>query len=105
LRPVLLEVALLASLYLLYRFGRLLSADRVDQAFDNTRAVYRLQQWVWLPDEAVLQAWLMAWPELIKLFNQYYVAVLPGDAGLPRVGIPAPAAGRVPGGLGRCWSA
>jgi predicted membrane protein len=72
---VLLEVTLLASLYLLYRFGRLLSADRVDQAFDNARAVYRLQQWVRLPDEAVLQAWLMAWPELIKLSNQYYVAV------------------------------
>jgi PAP2 superfamily len=72
---VLVEVVLLGSLYVLYRLGRLLSADRIDQAFDNARIVYDFQRWIRLPDEAVMQAWLMAWPELVKLANQYYVLV------------------------------
>lgn len=74
-RPMLLEVGLLASLYVLYRIGRLLSSERIELAFDNALSVYHVQQWLRLPDEAVLQAWLMAWPELIKFANQYYVGI------------------------------
>jgi hypothetical protein len=36
---VLLAVGLLASLYVLYRLGRLLSSERTKQAFDNALSV------------------------------------------------------------------
>ncbi|MGH8775355.1 MAG: phosphatase PAP2 family protein [Jiangellaceae bacterium] len=74
-KPILVEIALLSALFVVYRLGRLLSADRIEQAFDNAQSIYRIQQWVRLPDEAVIQSWLMTWPELIKLANQYYVVV------------------------------
>ncbi|WP_110183495.1 phosphatase PAP2 family protein [Nocardioides solisilvae] len=73
-RAALLELGLVAGLYLLYRWGRVVALDREAVALANARAVHDLQQAVGLPSEAVLQA-LVPSVGLLELANVYYVAV------------------------------
>jgi hypothetical protein len=73
LGPALLEVALLAAMFGLYRAVRALVAGQDAAAVANAATVHRLEAWLHLPSEAVLQS---AVPEgLLRAANVYYVGV------------------------------
>ena len=69
------ELLLIATLFLLYRAARLITAGDTQQAFANADVVQRFERAIRLPDEAVLQEWLLPFPNLVSLANHYYVTV------------------------------
>ncbi|WP_424210746.1 phosphatase PAP2 family protein [Streptomyces sp. BI20] len=75
-RPHLLrEIALVTAMFALYKAGRLLTADRTEDAFRNADLVRRGEQALHLPDEAVIQHLLVQVEPVIKAANTYYAAV------------------------------
>ena len=74
LLPALLELLLVAVLFELYRFGRLLARGQEAAAYAHAVQVHHLEQLVHLPSEAALQG-LVPSPTLLHLANVYYVSV------------------------------
>jgi PAP2 superfamily len=75
-RPrLLVEFALVAALFLAYRYGRTLIAGHDSEAVANAWHVWRVERWLHLPDEEVLQAWTLHFPFLLRTANWYYVGV------------------------------
>lgn len=69
------QVGLLGALFMLYREGRLLSANRTDVAFHNAVNLWHLERWLHLPNEVWLQELALHAHWLILMANRYYVAV------------------------------
>jgi hypothetical protein len=72
--PAAFELVLLALVYLLYRTGRLVTIDAEAAAMANAEAVHRLERFLRLPDEAMIQS-LVPTVELLQFANVYYVVV------------------------------
>jgi hypothetical protein len=69
----LLELVLVAVLFELYRFGRLLARGQEAAAYEDAVDVHRLEGLLHLPSEAMVQSWVS--PDLLHLANVYYVSV------------------------------
>ena len=75
-RPGLLrEIALLVTLFLAYRLGRLAITGHDDLAIANAWHVWDVERVLRLPDEETFQDWALQWPDLLKAANWYYVSV------------------------------
>ena len=75
-RPGLLaELVLLATMFLAYRFGRLLISGHDALALTNAGDVWHVERWLRLPDERAVQGWALHWPGLLRAANWYYVGV------------------------------
>jgi hypothetical protein len=70
----LLELVLVAVLFELYRFGRLLARSEEASAFDHAVEVHHLERLLHLPSEAAVQA-LVPSDTLLHLANLYYFSV------------------------------
>ena len=68
-----LELVLVAVLFELYRFGRLLARGQEAAAFENAIHVHHLERLLHLPSEATLQGLVPS--GLLHLANVYYVSV------------------------------
>jgi hypothetical protein len=69
------EIALLATLFVAYRLGRLAIAGHDDLAIANAWHVWDVERVLRLPDEETLQNWLLQWPDVLKAANWFYVTV------------------------------
>lgn len=69
------EIALIAGLFLVYRAARLLITGHDRLALDNAWWVWSIERSLGLPDEELLQDWVLQWPDLLVAANWYYVAV------------------------------
>lgn len=75
LRRAARELALVATLFLAYKAGRLAVAGRTSTALADGERVWRLERLLHLPNEAVVQQPLLAHDLLIRLLNGYYAYV------------------------------
>jgi hypothetical protein len=69
------EVALILVLFLAYKAGRLAVVGDVHEATENALTIWRLERWLHLPDEQVVQSWLLASEPLTRLANEFYAWV------------------------------
>lgn len=69
------EILLIVSLFLVYRIARLAIAGQDDVALSNAGWVWGVERAMRLPDEELLQQWVLQWPDLLKAANWYYVTV------------------------------
>ncbi|MDX6273736.1 MAG: hypothetical protein QOJ92_946 [Frankiales bacterium] len=74
-RDLVREVLVITALFLGYKAGRQLVADRVTDAFANAAHLVRIEEWLRLPSEATVQSWLLGSPDVLKAANEFYVAV------------------------------
>jgi hypothetical protein len=75
-RPnVVREFVLVATLYCLYRLGRLLANGDVGPALANADRVWRWERTAFLPDEASVQALILHSHGLERATNTYYASV------------------------------
>jgi PAP2 superfamily len=74
-RRLLVELALLGFMFVAYRVGRLISADDTSDAFANANEVWRIERWLRLPDESLVQQALLQSTSLVELANTYYAVV------------------------------
>jgi hypothetical protein len=78
-RPVLLgaaiELVLAASVFAVYRAGRLVTSDSVSSATANAERVLDAQRWLTGPLELNVQRWMLDVPGAIDVLNHYYVFV------------------------------
>ena len=76
MRPALLrEILLILGLFLVYRAARLIIAGDDDIALSNAFWVWDVERALRLPDEELLQQWVLQWPDVAKAANWYYVTV------------------------------
>ncbi|MFG1674695.1 phosphatase PAP2 family protein [Micromonospora sp. NPDC049282] len=75
LRRAARELALVAVLFLAYKAGRQLIAGRAGTALANGERIWWLERLLHLPDEALLQAPLLAHELPVRLANSYYAYV------------------------------
>jgi len=68
-------VALVASLFLAYRLGRLAITGHDQLAVTNAWWVWDIERTLRLPDEELFQQWALQWPDLLRAANWYYVGV------------------------------
>jgi hypothetical protein len=73
--PLVREVALVASLFLAYRLGRLAITGHDELAVTNAWWVWDIERTLRLPDEELFQQWALQWPDLLRAANWYYVGV------------------------------
>jgi hypothetical protein len=69
------EIALILALFLAYKAGRLLVVGDVREATANGHRVWDAERWLHLPDEQLVQAWLLQSHELTRLANEFYALV------------------------------
>ncbi|MFG2052584.1 phosphatase PAP2 family protein [Micromonospora sp. NPDC048930] len=69
------ELALVATLFLAYKVGRVAAAGRESTALTNGEWVWRLERLLRLPGEAAVQQPLLDHHLLIRLANSYYAYV------------------------------
>lgn len=72
---VLREIALILTLFLIYRLARLAIAGHDAVALQNAWKVWDVERALWMPDEETLQDWFLQWPDLLKAANWFYVGV------------------------------
>jgi len=72
---LLVEIVVLGSLFLLYRFGRTLSSDHVEAALRNANQVWVFERSWNFVSEADLQRFILGSPDLIVWMNRYYIAM------------------------------
>jgi hypothetical protein len=70
-----IELALLFTMFVGYRAGRLLTSDHTSTAFANARELWHVERWMHLPMEQSLQGWLLHHVHLVELANTYYAVV------------------------------
>ena len=68
-------MALVASLFLAYRLGRLAITGHDQLAVTNAWWVWDVERTLRLPDEELFQQWALQWPDLLRAANWYYVGV------------------------------
>jgi hypothetical protein len=73
--PVMGEVLLLGSLYVVYSIGRLYGARNSASAFDNAHRLIGWERDLGLPNEAHLQHAFLQVPHLAQAANTYYACV------------------------------
>lgn len=71
-RRLLREAVVLLLLWTVYSSGRWVAARHTGSAFQHADQVWRWERALRLPNEASLQAWLLHWPALVRLANEYY---------------------------------
>lgn len=69
------EVALILTLFLIYRLGRLAITGHDTLAISNAWWVWDVERTLRLPDEELIQDWALQWPDLLRAANWYYVVV------------------------------
>jgi hypothetical protein len=69
------ELLLIAVLFLVYKGGRLATAEHLDQALDFAATVWSLERFLDLPSEAALQQALLPHDAVIRGANVYYAWV------------------------------
>jgi hypothetical protein len=70
-----LELAIIATLYLAYRFGRLIGVGREEVARSHAEIVRRVQDALHLPSEAAMQDVVASIPHVYEIANRYYVTL------------------------------
>ena len=76
------EIALIAVLFLLYKTGRLVTGEEMQRALDGASAVWELERFLHLPNEAALQQAVLPHEGLVQAANAYYAwAHFPVTAG------------------------
>lgn len=70
---MLVEIAIVGSLLMIYRFIRTFNRTDLQDAFANARDIVRFESWLGLPFEDNLQSFLIDHPTMIKLLNHYYI--------------------------------
>ncbi|MBG0851043.1 phosphatase PAP2 family protein [Streptomyces spinoverrucosus] len=81
--PLVREFLLVAGLFLVYKFGRLLATDHTREAFRNAHRVWDLERALHLPGEGAVQSLLLHGDTLVRLANAYYATVhFPATAAL-----------------------
>ncbi|MET0927978.1 MAG: phosphatase PAP2 family protein [Aeromicrobium sp.] len=70
-----LELAIITTLYLGYRFGRLVGLGREDVARTHAELVHQAERLLHLPSEASIQAAVAHVPDVYELANHYYVTL------------------------------
>lgn len=73
--PLVRELLLVAGLFLLYKFGRLLANGHTAEAFHNAHEVWGWERALGLPGEGSVQSALLHGDTLIHLANVYYATV------------------------------
>lgn len=73
--PLVRELLLVAGLFLVYKFGRLLANGHTGEAFHNAHRVWDWERALRLPDEATVQSVLLHGDGLAQLANSYYAIV------------------------------
>jgi PAP2 superfamily protein len=68
-----IELLLVSGLYVVYKLGRLLAADRTDAARTHARLVHHLERVLHLPSEAAIQGAVHS-VRLLEAANVYYVS-------------------------------
>jgi hypothetical protein len=74
-RPLLTEVALLLTLFAVYKFGRQLVDGGVGAAMANAKGLWDAERALALPDESAIQDFVLSWEPAAFLANLYYVGV------------------------------
>jgi PAP2 superfamily protein len=74
-RQLPLELALLFSMFVAYRAGRLLTTDQTSTAFANAQDLWDVERWLRLPRETGVQDWFLQSAHAIELANTYYAVV------------------------------
>jgi hypothetical protein len=69
------EVALILVLFLAYKAGRVAVIGDVHEATENAHTIWHLERWLHLPDEQVVQSWLVHSEPLTRLANEFYAWV------------------------------
>ena len=70
---LLFEILLCGALLMIYRLIRMVNKTDLRTAFSNAREIVRLEEWLGLPFEDNLQAFLLDHPNFIKFLNHYYI--------------------------------
>jgi hypothetical protein len=70
-----IELALLFSMFVAYRAGRLLTSDHTAAAFTNAQEIWHVERWLRLPRETQVQDWFLHSVHLTELANTYYAVV------------------------------
>jgi hypothetical protein len=73
--PLVREVLLIVTLFLIYRVGRMVITGQDHMAISNAWWVWDVERSLGLPDEELLQDWVLQWPDLLRAANWYYVTV------------------------------
>lgn len=71
----LFELVVAASVFVVYRAGRLVTSDSVSSATENAERVLDAQRWLTGTMEQNLQRWMLDIPGAIHVLNNYYVFV------------------------------
>ncbi|MFD8021961.1 phosphatase PAP2 family protein [Streptomyces lavendulae] len=74
-RRLIRELLLVASLFAVYKAGRMLSTGRTDEALRNADRVWDAERALHLPGEGAVQRLLMHSDALVHTANTYYAAV------------------------------
>ena len=69
------ELALVLGLYSLWGIAGQLAASQPTGAFRNGLSVWDAERWLHLPDEKVLQDWILPYSWIAKSMNLYYAGV------------------------------
>jgi hypothetical protein len=75
LLPAAIELALLSSLYSIWRIARVLPLDQPEGAIERARSIVRLQDAMQLPTEISLQRFVLHHDWLARFCNTYYATV------------------------------
>ncbi|WP_045556759.1 phosphatase PAP2 family protein [Streptomyces sp. FxanaA7] len=73
--PLVRELLLVAGLFLVYKFGRLLANGHTTEAFRNAHDVWGWERALGLPDEGSVQSVLLHGDTLVHIANVYYATV------------------------------
>ncbi|MCZ0982121.1 phosphatase PAP2 family protein [Streptomyces diastatochromogenes] len=73
--PLLRELLLVTSLFLVYKFGRLFANGHEARAFRNADRVWDAERALHLPDEGTVQQLLLHAEPLVRTANTYYAVV------------------------------
>jgi hypothetical protein len=73
--PLVREILLIVTLFLIYRAGRMAITGQDDMAMSNAWWIWDIERTLRLPDEELLQDWALQWPDLLRAANWYYVTV------------------------------
>jgi hypothetical protein len=76
LRRLAHEAGVIVAMLFLYDVGRYLAARHVGMAVANSGNVWQLERWLHLPDEVMVQAWVLdGSADLMKAANIYYAGM------------------------------
>ena len=74
-RQLVIEIAVLGSLFLLYRYGRTFGSGHVEAALRNADRIWLLERSWNLVNEVDLQRFALGSPDLVVWMNRYYIGM------------------------------